>query len=573
MAASSIPMGTGSASVRDLLARVRTALFNDPDFTQKYLELYMSRFDNTADYMAKALGETVDSASVLAVSAGGAEFLQLLAERKRRPGTVTHHIGRRNALLDYAREFGLLQLSPIELEWKPIAEAARDTRRYRCAAAVVAYALAQNVHTYEFSRVHLNAFGAGVQPHKGRRGAHYVTRTEKAFRRLIRNGGFQPLFPAFDASKRGHPFSLFLEDMHPYPMLQADVSEIVKTMQDAAEAGEVRVGENLLSQFEALCGYAIKERGMTHLVSVDPLLTEEFLKEYVEFLMKKGCKRPAIANKLGGLHTVVYFLLRFKAKDLSWWRRLLDNVVPELKSAIRERARNRGLRYFKLLEIPYKIRAEFSSSPNLSDEAKAWLVHDCLLMAVAVMLVWDPYLIKTCRITGPSPNLFKKPIPKDRPFLALTPAAIEAIGQTEDVPLWQFDFEQEWGVGAYAIVVDQLVDLLDEFVGRHDGNAAGPEAGYRHFLIDPEKGDPGTLFLGRDNRPLTKTSLARAIGELTSKHGGKRVTPETIRNSFINHFRVKRPNDYINLANILMISLDSVLVRFDPNHKRQPDGR
>jgi hypothetical protein len=57
------------------------------------------------------------------------------------------------------------------------------------------------------------------------------------------------------------------------------------------------------------------------------------------------------------------------------------------------------------------------------------------------------------------------------------------------------------------------------------------------------------------------------IAGLTLNFAGKRVTADTMRISFIDYWLIKHERDYVNLANILMISLDSVQQRFDPDYK------
>jgi hypothetical protein len=77
--------------------------------------------------------------------------------------------------------------------------------------------------------------------------------------------------------------------------------------------------------------------------------------------------------------------------------------------------------------------------------------------------------------------------------------------------------------------------------------------------------DPGTLFFTRNLKPLSKTDLGLIVAKWTDKFH-RRVTPETIRNSFIDFWLIKQPKDFIGLRNILMISLESIQVRFDRDY-------
>jgi hypothetical protein len=48
---------------------------------------------------------------------------------------------------------------------------------------------------------------------------------------------------------------------------------------------------------------------------------------------------------------------------------------------------------------------------------------------------------------------------------------------------------------------------------------------------------------------------------------GRRVTADTMRISFTDYWLIEHQGDYVTLANILMISLDSVQQRFDPDYQ------
>jgi hypothetical protein len=501
--------------------------------------------------MAMSLDDTVADVSVGAVAQGESEFLKFLDGRHLKEGSKARHKGRRAEIVRCAIRIGLLKAPAIELEWEVAAKYARQEKGG--ASNIVKYAVTNGIHTAEFSQRHVNAWK--VQALDDGYSPTCVNISEKAFRRALRIGKLELSFPKFNTSKRVEPFSLFLEDMP--PLLRADVQGILNAMQEKAEAGTVCIGDNLLSQFEAICGYAFNELGRTDIESVDPLLTEDFLRGYVNWKQDtKKCKRPAISNKLGGLHTVVCTLDRFTVKDFSFWPTLLNNVQPEPQSSVKARRRTRGLPFRKLLTVISGTRKDRLSANDLSPKEFAWSLHDQLLMKVAIMLAWDSSLIRVCRISGPSKNLLKIPAPKDRAFLAFTPAAIEAREKDESVRLWQFNFEEQWGIGAYGFLICQVVPLLQEYLA------------HRWRLVNKLKGDPRTLFLRRDGAALTKSSLARLVRDLTHKYAKKSVTPESIRNSFIDYWLLEHPKDYINLANILMISLESVQVRFDPDYKR-----
>lgn len=538
------------ATLRHLLDLTRAGFPNNPTLSMRNFELYMARFENTAEYMAASVGETINSALVTAVAGSETHFENFLSRQPRKQNTVARHLGRRHALLGYAKDLGLLPRgSPIELEWQPLLDAAgRNSGGVR---RIVDFVQEKNLLNRDFSRRDMNAWRAQAKLD----GCldNYITRAEKAFRRAIRKGKLEKRFPLFNASKRMRPYSVFIKNMD--EPLKTDVMRYVKWARKQADLKQLRIGESIVRQLEALCGYAISIRGWEDLTSVAPLLTKEFLEEYVDWLHDRGCQRPAICNRLGGIHTVVVHHPDFENEDFSWWPSLIDRVDPELKSAVNERREDRSADYEDLLEILPEMQEYRSSETNLSPSALRWFVRDQLLMAIAVKMLWDPQIIRIARVDGSSPNVFKKEVPKNRPNLAFTPSAKKSWKKNPNVELWQFDFESERGVGAYGFMIEDVLTLLDEYV-RH-----------RKEMIGDGK-DPKTLFFTRSLKPLSRTDLNLIIGKCTDTFGPRRVTPESVRNSYIDFWLIKNPKEFIHLRNVLMITLESLQVRFDPDYRQ-----
>jgi hypothetical protein len=116
--------------------------------------------------------------------------------------------------------------------------------------------------------------------------------------------------------------------------------------------------------------------------------------------------------------------------------------------------------------------------------------------------------------------VFKREVRIDRPGLKFTPAAEQALKHEPSVDLWQFDFEPEWGAGAFGIVIDPVAPLLDEYMGEH------------RKLLARDGEDPETLFFCRREGPLCKHTLNYLIASLTHRFAGNRVTDDTMRISF-----------------------------------------
>lgn len=372
-----------------------------------------------------------------------------------------------------------------------------------------------------------------------------------SFRRAMRKGDLQMLFPKFNAAIRKQPaFSLFIKDME--EPLKSDVHGVVEWA--LAEAGKqtLRIGKSFLIQLEAMCGYAVNILRMKHLNCLDPLLTKEFLTGYVVWLYEvRKRSRSSIRTLISGLHTVLLHHPRFAEQDITWWPKLLGRIEREPKSAVEGRREERSLSYEEHIAALKGMDRTRACAKTRDSKALGWMVHDELLMMFAVVMVWHPRLIRTCLVNSRSANLKKVPI--DRAGLALTGAAKRALKKDKQAQLWQFDFERQWGEGAFGLIIDPVAGLLDEYMRKH-----------RKILIGKCK-DPGTLFFTRRLTPLSKHTVNNAICRLTFKFAGRRVTSDTIRISFSDYWLIEHERDYLNLANILMICLDSVQQQFDPD--------
>jgi hypothetical protein len=545
-------MEGNSITLKELLDLIRRDLSSDPKLSAKNLGRRMLRLSQTADQLAESAGKVPETAGIRLVVDGETEFLKHLHEKRWGTTASSLHVGRRNMLLRYAQRLGLLQPETINSDWDAVVDAAGYER---CMVrSIITYAKIQSLSPAEFTQIDLDRWRKQRVQQEGI-AMTALDQAEKAFRRALRKGNLQKLFPKFNAAKRTQPaFSLFMENME--QPLKADVRSIVEWARAEAAKGSLRIGESIRIQLEALCGYAVNILQIEDLDSVDPLLTEAFLTEYVHWLYAvRGRSRASVRPLVSGLHTILLHHPRFAEQNITWWPNLLGHIDREPNSATEDRREERALPYEKLLAALKRMRRTRLSGKTLSPKPLAWMVHDELLMMFAVLHVWHPGIIRSCRVNDPAANVFKREVRIDRPGLKLTPAAEQALKHEPSVDLWQFDFEPEWGVGAFGIVIDPVALLLDEYMGEH-----------RKVLVGDGE-DPGTLFFCRRGGPLCKHTLKYLIAKLTHSFAGKRVTADTMRISFTDYWLIEHQGDYVTLANILMISLDSVQQRFNPDYQ------
>lgn len=543
-------MKNKNCTLKDLLDLIRRNLSTDPSLSRKNIGRRMLRLSQTSDLLATSAGKTPETAVIRLLVDGEAEFLKHLHGNYLGITALSSHIRRRDMLLHYAQKLRLLQSDTGRSDWDAVLDAAG--RNQGIVRSIVTYAKIQGLSAAEFTQTHIDEWREQRLQQEDITLAT-VDEAEKAFRRALRTGGLQMRFPMFNADKRTqHAYSLSIEKME--QPLKTDVVGIVEWARSEAEKGSLRIGESIRIQLEAICGYKVNIRHEKTPTSVSPLLTEKFLTSYVNWLHTvRRRTRASIRPLVSGLHTILLHYPRFAKKKISWWSNVLGQIDREPNSAAEQRREDRALPFAELLAAVERMRSARLSAKSLSQMDLAWMYHDETAFNLAVLHIFHPTLIRRCRVNDPGANVFNKKVKLDRPGLKLTPAAERVI---KDNPrLWQFDFEAVWGVGAFGIIIEQVAPLLGEYVTKH-----------RKILVE-KLGDPGTLFFARSGRPLIKNTLNNLIGRITHKFAGRRVTADSLRISFTDYWLTKHKGDYFNLANILMISEESVQQRFNPDYK------
>ena len=544
-----------SITLNDLLDSICRDLSRDSQLSRKNLLRRMLRLSQTADHLATSAGKTRQTALISLLIDGEANFLAYLQAQGLGTSACSRYISSRDRLLRYAKKLGLLPSNTKRSGWDAVLDAAKKEKPM--VRSIVTYAKIHGLSTRNFTQTHLDKWREQRLRDGLTIGA--VDPAEKAFRRAVRRGKLEKLFPNFNAAKRTQGgFSLFIEDME--EPLKSSVLGILEWARAEAEKGSLRIGESIRIQLEAICGYKVNILHEKMPTRVDSLLTENFLTRYVGWLHTvRRRTRASIRPLISGLHTILLHHPRFAKKKIAWWPNVLGQIDREPDSVTEQRREDRALPFKELLVAIKNMRSARLSAKNLSPIDLAWHYHDETAFSFGVLHAFHPTLIRSCTVNQPGASVFKEKVNLDRPGLKLTPAAERMI---KDNPrLWQFDFEADWGVGAFGIIIDQVAPLLDEYVTKH-----------RKVLVK-KLGDPGTLFFARSGSPLIKHTLNHLIGRLTDKFAERRVTADSLRISFTDYWLTKHKGDYFNLANILMISEESVQQRFNPDYKPSIYGR
>ena len=288
-------------------------------------------------------------------------------------------------------------------------------------------------------------------------------------------------------------------------------------------------------------GYAINVRGAVGLTSLSQVVTEPIIAGFAEWAINVR------QVNLGGLHHNLRLLSAamrqhpaYKALDWAWFQELLDGLPVEPESDLKDRKAKKYLEYQFVETIPEKIRAVRLMAEKKRPDQVALLVMEELMMTWLVTLPWRQRNVRECRVTGSSPNLFKRTIP---PFsdIDLPQRVKDEQVRNPTAEFWQFEFspeETKMGNKVRALLPEQLISILDEYLQNHRA----------HLL----KGtDPGTLFINGEGRAMSKDEVTDMVAQLTMRHCGKRVTPHPFRDIVAFTWLKAHPNDFLSLSKML----------------------
>jgi integrase len=215
------------------------------------------------------------------------------------------------------------------------------------------------------------------------------------------------------------------------------------------------------------------------------------------------------------------------------------------------------LEYSEIEEIPGKLQAERLAMPDSKALEKAWLALAEFLLKWMLALPWRERNICECRIGGSKPNIFKAKIPSQIPMDV--PAWIRAEAQTNsEATFWQMHFapkETKPNREIRAFVPRPLIKLLEDYL-----------RSVRPSLV---KGtDPGTLFVSKEGRAMTKGQVYNLVRSRTAKYGGRGVNPHLFRDIVAFAWLKAHPHDYLSLSKILWhanvnVTLKTYGSRFD----------
>jgi integrase len=288
-------------------------------------------------------------------------------------------------------------------------------------------------------------------------------------------------------------------------------------------------------------GYAVNVAGETGICSLPDLAQRHIVGGFIQWcITEREVKGQTLQRNLRLLDGVLRQFPRYKDRDFSWFKPLLDGIPVESDAVLQKRRAERVLEYAVLEKIPEMIRVDRPKAAKKGLHKLALLGRDELMIRWLCGLAWRQRNLRECRIGGPKPNLFKGPVPAIT-TIDLPPWAVEARKENPNAEFWQFHFsedETKTGCTVDALVPRQLVEPLEEYLNTD-----------RPGLL--RGNDPGTLFLNQDGKPMSLNQVTKVVSTNTLRYGGRRVTPHKFRDSVAMAWLKEQPQNHLRLSKLL----------------------
>jgi hypothetical protein len=279
-------------------------------------------------------------------------------------------------------------------------------------------------------------------------------------------------------------------------------------------------------------------------------MQKQIVTGFVEWsIIVRKVKGSGLLNSLRLVSAALHQHPSYSTIDFDWFKPLLDGIPIEPKSELKKRKASKCLEYGVVESIPGQIHAQRPEATKRGAYHVALLVMEELLMKWLVTLPWRQRNLRECRVSGPTPNLFKGKI---SPFSDIDKP--DWVKQDErnnpGAEFWQFSFspdETKTGIDVHALLPRQLIGLLEEYMEE-----------FRPHLL--RGANAVTLFVNRAGRPMSDTQVGAAVSALTLRHGGRRVTPHLFRDIVSFAWLKAHPKDYLTLSKMLWHSSPALVI-------------
>jgi integrase len=515
------------ASLQDLL-----------DVLQKDPPKHIAMLRTTAGRLAEFYNKTCADISIESVEADRDEFRHYLRQHRYASNSVRAYSDFASRLINLAKKLGwIAPPTAIPPEWLSVMPTIGRLKLQ----PIVRYLVRHGRTPDTVCETDLaNWIELEVKRGLALKTAEHVT---QALRRALVGAG-----PSLLSTKRLRKtrYGIQLESF-PEP-LQSEVRDIIRGRQSRfvrsrGKSTPIRpaTAEALQHSFSNLYGFVVNVAGIHGIASVSDLITEDILGRFAEWALdEREIKSRSVRTRLALIAGALGQSPKYHHVSGSWLQTLLNSLPEDSDEDTRRRKEEKYLPYATLVAIPQMMRRDRPGGPKATSWQIAIAVRNELLMTWPTILPWRQLNIRTMRVGGDKPNLFKAPIPKVT-SIAKPEWVEEAERAEQGTAVWQIRFSRDETKTKHdvsAVLPRKLIPLLEEYLANHRPHLVG-------------KTDPGTLFLNNRGGVPTKRAITDLVSQFTMRYGGRTVTPHLYRDIFAYMWLELRPEDYLTLSKIL----------------------
>jgi integrase len=555
MTTSVIPFGTQIASdIRDPSANCADAarglktLENLLDILGEKPPPAFPMLKTTSALLAAYLDQPISQITIDSVNESRDGFRRFLEGRKHKENSIRSYVNYARILLRIAAELGWKPNHAVPEEWRTVLALARERK---CET------LANYIATVKKRPrdVSIEDVDHWVQM-RAQQGHSYneLRRRRSRFWRLLRDCGCTEQTPLCLLREKNYGVPLAQ-----FPLaLKREVSELLRWKRAEFSPNRPKDGQhrevtsgNLKGLISALFGYAVNIRSESEITSLPLLVQSQIISGYVQWAInERKVKGYCLRNSLGLLSAAMHQHPSYASVDLRWFKPLLDSLPMERKSESKRRKAEKYLEYAVVESIPAQIRAERPAAVKRGIEHVALLGMEELIMRWLITLPWRQLNLRECRISGPTPNLFKDKI---SPFSEIDePDWVKQMElKNPEAQFWQFRFsvdETKTGIDVHSLLPRQLIEPLEEYLKE-----------FRPHLLG--NSDPGTLLINQAGNAMEANQIRRVVESLTLRFGGTRVTPHLFRDIVAFAWLKAHPKDFLSLSKMLWHSSPDLAIK------------
>jgi hypothetical protein len=464
-------------------------------------------------------------------------FRLFLEGRRYSENSIRTYVNHIRILLNYATAAGWKLGDQVSEEWRRVIAIAAENN----CAELARHVAANRKQPREVTPEDVEQWVQTV----AQRELSYDSAVQKRSRfwRILRDLGYDNKLPSFVLREKRYGISL---SQFP-PAFREEVLRLLKWKESVYvwdRPNEARHRPPTLKRLRqvicAVYGYVVNIRKETSVACLSDLAQPHIIGGFVEWCMnEREVKGQTLQRNLRLLAGLLNQHPSFASLDRKWLKPMLDNIPTEPKSVLKKRKAKKYLPYETVQGIPAIIHAERAAAAKRGPKQAALVVRNELLMFWLTVLAWRQRNLRECRIGGPTPNLYRGPVPPNTD-MDLQPWAIQELQANPAAEFWQFHFTEEetkTGCAVDALLARHLIKPLEEYLHEYRGN----------LLTGP---DPHTLFLNESGKPLSRDQVTNLVSKLTLRHGGVRVTPHLYRDIFAYAYLKERPKDFLMLSKI-----------------------